>query len=210
VQRRDSTRARAFIAKYELNRDCPAASLRNDRRPHGRARRHHRSATDVAGGGAAGARCYSLWPASLGRTPRPCDQRVPILWHVRPFIGGPFDPGQIDRHVERVTSRLATQVLPTDQPEGCEGSQTSPSRHRSLPPPTDRTNELLRRIGPELMVRCCLTVPLRSCPLRVNLPRRARSALHGASPGHGRDERSARPLGRRPPDGGRTRELHSR
>jgi hypothetical protein len=54
-----------------------------------------------------------------------------------------------------------------------------------------------------------------SIPNKTSNPNRAlsnlletRSALHRASPGHGRDDRPARRHSRRQPDGGRARELH--
>jgi periplasmic protein CpxP/Spy len=31
-------------------------------------------------------------------------------WHARPFMGGPFDPAQVDRHVERVIKHLAVEA----------------------------------------------------------------------------------------------------
>jgi hypothetical protein len=31
-----------------------------------------------------------------------------ILWHSRPFTGGPFDPARVDRNVERVIKHLTT------------------------------------------------------------------------------------------------------
>jgi Spy/CpxP family protein refolding chaperone len=40
--------------------------------------------------------------------------QAPMLWHVRPFMGGPFggsfDPAQVDRHVERVIKHLAVEA----------------------------------------------------------------------------------------------------
>src|SRR4029077_14263192 len=32
------------------------------------------------------------------------------MWHMRPFMGGPFDPAQVDRHVERVMKHLAVEA----------------------------------------------------------------------------------------------------
>jgi Spy/CpxP family protein refolding chaperone len=41
--------------------------------------------------------------------------QAPMLWHVRPFVGGsfmggPFDPAQVDRHVERTIKHLAVEA----------------------------------------------------------------------------------------------------
>jgi protein CpxP len=40
--------------------------------------------------------------------------QAPMLWHARPFMGGPFggplDPAQVDRHVERVIKHLAVEA----------------------------------------------------------------------------------------------------
>ena len=41
--------------------------------------------------------------------------QAPMLWHVRPFMGGPlmgrsFDPAQVDRHIERVIKHLAVEA----------------------------------------------------------------------------------------------------
>src|SRR5215470_5576243 len=38
-----------------------------------------------------------------------------MLWHARPFMGGPFmsdpfDPAQVDRHIERVIKHLAVEA----------------------------------------------------------------------------------------------------
>jgi periplasmic protein CpxP/Spy len=40
--------------------------------------------------------------------------QAPMLWHVRPFMGGPFggplDPAQVDRHVERAIKHLVVEA----------------------------------------------------------------------------------------------------
>jgi periplasmic protein CpxP/Spy len=36
--------------------------------------------------------------------------QAPMLWHEQPFMGGPFDPAQVDRHVERVIKHLAVEA----------------------------------------------------------------------------------------------------
>jgi hypothetical protein len=45
--------------------------------------------------------------AIAGRLATNAFSQAAILWHLRPFMGGPFDPVQVDRHVERVIKRLA-------------------------------------------------------------------------------------------------------
>jgi periplasmic protein CpxP/Spy len=34
----------------------------------------------------------------------------PMLWHARPFMEGPFDPAQVDEHVERMIKHLAVEA----------------------------------------------------------------------------------------------------
>ena len=42
--------------------------------------------------------------------------QAPMLWHARPFMGEPFDPAQIDRHIERMIKHLAVEAdATTDQ-----------------------------------------------------------------------------------------------
>jgi periplasmic protein CpxP/Spy len=36
--------------------------------------------------------------------------QAPMPWHVRPFMSGPFDPVQVDRHVERMIKHLAVEA----------------------------------------------------------------------------------------------------
>ena len=36
--------------------------------------------------------------------------QAPMPWHVRPFMGAPFDPAQVDRHIERVIKHLAVEA----------------------------------------------------------------------------------------------------
>ena len=36
--------------------------------------------------------------------------QAPMLWQVRPFMSGPFDPTQVDRHVERAIKHLAVEA----------------------------------------------------------------------------------------------------
>jgi len=31
--------------------------------------------------------------------------QAPMLWHARPFMGGPFDPAQVDRHIGTAMGR---------------------------------------------------------------------------------------------------------
>jgi len=36
--------------------------------------------------------------------------QAPMPWRVRPFMGAPFDPAQVDRHIERVIKHLAVEA----------------------------------------------------------------------------------------------------
>jgi periplasmic protein CpxP/Spy len=36
--------------------------------------------------------------------------QAPMRWQVRPFMSGPFDPTQVDRHVERAIKHLAIEA----------------------------------------------------------------------------------------------------
>ena len=36
--------------------------------------------------------------------------QAPGLWHARPFMGGSFDPAQVDRHVERMIKHVAVEA----------------------------------------------------------------------------------------------------
>jgi periplasmic protein CpxP/Spy len=36
--------------------------------------------------------------------------QMPPMWHMRPFMGDPFDPANVERHVERVMKHLAVEA----------------------------------------------------------------------------------------------------
>jgi hypothetical protein len=64
--------------------------------------------------GAGELRCYSFWRRWPRRAPGGLATnafgQAPMLWHERPFMGGPFDPVQVDRHVERLIKYLAVEA----------------------------------------------------------------------------------------------------
>jgi periplasmic protein CpxP/Spy len=52
----------------------------------------------------------ALAGASVGGLVTNAFGQAPMLWHERPFMGGPLDPAQVDQHVERLIKHLAVEA----------------------------------------------------------------------------------------------------
>jgi periplasmic protein CpxP/Spy len=52
----------------------------------------------------------ALAGASAGGLATSAFGQAPMLWQVRPFMGGPLDPVQVDQHVERLIKHLAVEA----------------------------------------------------------------------------------------------------